>query len=110
MRNLRSIVTKAALLGIYCTLLSSALAQEDAERPDQSWLLETKLEDNTFPVFADPNITVSKASAWGIGIDWYLNSNFKFVIDYEQTSFQGGSVGGNRQDERVIFTRYQISY
>jgi hypothetical protein len=31
------------------------------------------------------------------------------MVDYQQTSFTGGAAnGGNRSDEKVIFTRFQL--
>ena len=35
-----------------------------------------------------------KASAWALGLNWYLNENLKWVLNYEQTSFDGGDPGG----------------
>lgn len=61
--------------------------------------------------FADPNTQASKASAWTLGLNWYLNENVKWVFDYEQTSFDGGKAGGaDRDDEKAFLTRVQLGF
>ncbi|GBG12733.1 phosphate-selective porin OprO and OprP [Novimethylophilus kurashikiensis] len=46
--------------------------------------------------FADPLKAASKAEAWAVGVNWYLNKTFKLSLDYEDTSFDGGWAGCNR--------------
>ena len=36
----------------------------------------------------------SKASAWGVGVNWYLNQNYKWSLNYDVTSFEGGAADG----------------
>lgn len=61
--------------------------------------------------FADPAVSVRKAQAWGVGVNWYLNANLKWAINYEQTSFDGGApLGGDRPDEKVILTRIAVGF
>jgi phosphate-selective porin OprO/OprP len=61
--------------------------------------------------FADPNTQASKASAWALGLNWYLNENLKWVLNYEQTSFDGGDPGGaDRDDEKVFLTRFALGF
>ena len=68
--------------------------------------------------FADPTAQAQEAREWGVGLNWYLNRNVKWLVDFEQTSFDGGA-GNNtttpltvtdRQRERVIFTRVQLQF
>lgn len=61
------------------------------------------------------------ASTWGVGVNWYLNQSSKFVINYEQTSFDSvqaatgvgaapGSVAKNPfkgNTESFLVARYQ---
>jgi len=69
------------------------------------------VDDAAFPVFANPATSCSAARAWGAGLNWYLTRNVKFMLDYEQTRFAGGAAGGaDREDEKIFFTRMQISY
>src|SRR5450830_417899 len=81
--------------------------------------------------FADPTFSAKKAQTWTAGINWYLNSNAKIVLNYEQTSFIGGAGTGlayntstgasngyngttnkvaNRPDERALFARFQVAF
>ena len=71
--------------------------------------------------FADPTLSARKASSWTAGVNWYLNSNAKIVLNYEQTSFDGGSGTGatystsgnqikDRPDERSLIGRLQLAF
>lgn len=72
---------------------------------------ELDIDDDAFPVFADPNAVARNAQAWGLGVNWYLTSNFKLVANYTQTQFDGGAAAGaDREDEKAFFTRAQFSF
>lgn len=61
--------------------------------------------------FADPALAARKASAYGLGLNWYLNENLKWVLDYEQTRFDGGApAGADREDEKVFLTRFALGF
>jgi phosphate-selective porin OprO/OprP len=61
--------------------------------------------------FADPAVSARKASAYGVGLNWYFNENLKWLLDYEQTSFDGGAPGGaDRDDEKVFLTRFALGF
>ncbi len=72
--------------------------------------------------FANKNASAKSAQTWTAGINWYLDQNTKFQINYLQTSFDGGAIIGggtssasasnvkDRADERAILGRIQISY
>jgi phosphate-selective porin OprO/OprP len=79
--------------------------------------------------FADPTLSASKARSWTAGVNWYLNTNAKIVLNYEQTTFDGGSgtanaftgtaantfaTAGNkvkdRPDERSLIARVQLAF
>lgn len=56
-------------------------------------------------------LSASHAHTYGVGVNWYLNSNAKVVLDYNQTEFAGGGVDGhNRLHEQALFTRLQLTY
>lgn len=59
---------------------------------------------------ASASNSFQRATAWSTGLNWYLNHNLKFVIDYEQTEFDRGATLGDRPTEKVIFTRTQIAF
>lgn len=62
--------------------------------------------------FANPAGSARKATALGVGLNWYLNQNVKWVIDYELTRFEGGGAiaGTDRADEKAILTRLAIGF
>ena len=61
--------------------------------------------------FADPTVSVSEASAYALGFNWYLSQNIKWMFDYEHTTFEGGSATfGDLPDEEVIFGRVQLGF
>jgi phosphate-selective porin OprO and OprP len=72
---------------------------------------QLKLDDDTFPTFANPANNASEAISYAIGLNWHLNRNFKLNLNYEHTDFEGGS--GNRvveEGEDVVLARAQISF
>lgn len=80
--------------------------------------------------YADPTFSAQKAKTWTAGVNWYLNSNAKIILNYEQTSFDGGNGTGvaltapatangfnattnkvaNRPAERSLFARVQLAF
>jgi len=59
---------------------------------------------------AIPTVSPNKATDWGVGLSWDLSREVRIMLDYDQTSFQGGAVnGGNRPDEKVLITRFQYA-
>jgi len=60
--------------------------------------------------FANPASSAQRAQAAGVGVNWYLNRNLKWAVDYELTRFRGGALGGNRPDEKALFTRFQLAF
>ncbi|TAJ55703.1 MAG: porin [Nevskiaceae bacterium] len=60
---------------------------------------------------ANPNSNARQADSYGIGLNWYLNSNAKLTADYNETRFEGGAAAGaDRADEKALFTRLTIQY
>jgi phosphate-selective porin OprO/OprP len=60
--------------------------------------------------FANPATAAQKAKSAGIGLNWYLNQNVKWALNYDQTRFDGGAPTGDRPDEKAFFTRVALSY
>ncbi len=51
------------------------------------------------------------ATAYGAGVNWWLNRNLKIALDVERTEFDGGAAGGaDRQAENLIESRLQIAF
>ena len=60
--------------------------------------------------FADPTLAARGARALGIGVNWYLNQNVKWMFDYERTRFDGGATSGDRPDENALLTRFALVF
>lgn len=71
---------------------------------------ELKLDDATFPTFASITSSARSAKAWAVGLNWYLNRNLRLLFDYEDTKFEGGATTGDREDEKIFFSRFQIAF
>ncbi len=76
---------------------------------------ELTFDDDTFTgganSFADPAASPRKATAVGVGLNWYLTQTVKWQVDYEVTRFDGGTAGGaDRGDEKAILTRFALSF
>jgi phosphate-selective porin OprO/OprP len=88
-------------------------------RPGQGWgALEIaagasglEVDDEVFPLFANPNTAAEKASSWAVGVNWYLNRWLTISTNYERTRFTSDGTGDLGIDaEGVLLTRFQINY
>ncbi len=72
---------------------------------------ELEIDDGAFPLFADPVVSARRAKTWTLGVNWYLNSNLKLVVNYLDTQFEGGAAAGaDREDEKAVFSRLQVAF
>ena len=76
---------------------------------------ELRVSDEAFAggaaSFADPAVAARKASGYTLGLNWYLNQNVKWVLDYEHTTFDGGAAGGgDRPTEQALLTRVALGF
>ena len=71
---------------------------------------ELDIDDAAFPLFASASASASEATAWTLGLNWYLTGNLKLVANYAQAGFDGGAAGADREDEKTFFTRAQFSF
>jgi phosphate-selective porin OprO/OprP len=68
--------------------------------------------------YANPYTSARKATAWGVGLNWYLNRNIRIFLDYDQTFFDGGASTGaapnlvlaDRPTEYFLSTRFQVAF
>jgi phosphate-selective porin OprO/OprP len=61
--------------------------------------------------FADPSASARQARAVGVGLNWWLNQNLRWLLDYERTQFVGGAAnGGDRPDEKALLTRFFLAF
>jgi phosphate-selective porin OprO and OprP len=60
--------------------------------------------------FADVKKSARQATAWGVVLNWYVTRNVRYVVNFEQTKFDGGAPTGNRETETMIFIRAQLAF
>ncbi len=76
------------------------------------------IDDNAFAgggaSFANSATAVSGASGYGVVLNWYLNQNVRWTLEYDHTDFDGGaSTAGtvtDRQDENAYVTRFALAF
>lgn len=69
------------------------------------------IDDGVFPVYADPTKSVTESRDAGVAVNWYLTSNARLSVNYDETQFTGGAAGGGDRDtEQALFARLQLSY
>jgi phosphate-selective porin OprO/OprP len=69
------------------------------------------VDDDLFPLYANPGASATEASSWGVGANWHLNRNIKFSLNYEDTNFKGGSATPFLANgEKVVLGRIQFSF
>ncbi|MFZ0888757.1 MAG: porin [Candidatus Binataceae bacterium] len=65
---------------------------------------------------ASPSTSSLEATEFALGVNWYLNRNVKWMVDYEHTGFRYGNTptktGGNRDrpDESAILSEVQFQF
>jgi phosphate-selective porin OprO/OprP len=69
-----------------------------------------EIDDDAFPLFADPMQAMAAARGWGLGLNWVLTRNLKLTANYTRTAFEAAPGGTAREDEQVVFTRAQFSF
>jgi phosphate-selective porin OprO/OprP len=69
-----------------------------------------EVDRDSFPIFANLATSAHVARAWGVGFNWYLNRSVRVLLDYQKTSFDGGAATGDREDETVYLSRFQIAF
>ena len=95
-------------------------------KPDQSYVIggegwgafevvgrygELDVDDDAFPLYASADTAATHASAWGLGLNWYLTPNLKLVFNHTNASFDGGAAGGrDREGEKTVFSRVQVAF
>jgi phosphate-selective porin OprO/OprP len=95
-------------------------ANFDIDKPGRgAWELvarvhELTVDDDAFiggaNSFANPATSARRARAAAVGVNWYLNPNVKWSVDYELTRFDGGALTGDRPDEKAYLTRIGLVF
>jgi len=81
------------------------------------------IDPDAFNGFADPATSAHGATAWAVGVNWWLNANVRWLVSFSHTTFQGGGGVNSQvpsttvapatvtaQDENALFTRIQIAF
>jgi phosphate-selective porin OprO and OprP len=72
---------------------------------------ELRIDDETFPNYSNPDVSAKIARSWGVILFWNWSRNVAWLVDFEQTRFEGGAPGGgDRLTENVLFTRAQLAF
>ncbi len=80
-------------------------------------------------LFADPKASAKSAKTWTAGVNWYVNPEVKFSLNYAHTTFDGGgdtltsssahtfkdllirsANPKDREDEDAILARFQVAF
>lgn len=54
--------------------------------------------------------SIQRATAYGVGVNWYLNNNVRFATNYDQTTFDKGATSGDRPNEKIVISRWQLLF
>jgi phosphate-selective porin OprO/OprP len=68
------------------------------------------LDDDAFPLYADPAESISEANTWGVGLNWYLTKNLKAALAYFQTDFDAFAGAADFPKEKAALSRLQVSF
>ncbi len=69
--------------------------------------LEADEDGVALGVFAANGVETIRNAA--VGVNWYLNSNLRLALNYNQTSYSNFS-GADQDDDKSIFTRLQLAF
>ena len=76
-----------------------------------NWL---KIDDATFPNYADSTKSASKAQGWAVAATYVPSRLYRLALNYERTSFTGGAgttaAPNDRNTESVVIGRVQINF
>lgn len=69
------------------------------------------VDDDAFPLYANPAAAARVAATWTAGVNWYLSRYAKLSADYAWTGFKGGAAAGaDRPEEKAFFARLQTAF
>jgi phosphate-selective porin OprO/OprP len=63
-----------------------------------------------FPLFADPAASALAATELAAGVNWYLNHGVRVLVNAALTRFDAAPGATARPDERLLLTRFQLTF
>jgi phosphate-selective porin OprO/OprP len=69
-----------------------------------------QLDEDAFPLFADPARSQQGATAYGAGVNWYLNRAVRFLLAWERTTFDAAADAIERPAENTLIGRVQVAF
>jgi phosphate-selective porin OprO/OprP len=76
-----------------------------------NWL---KVDDATYPNYADISKSASKAQGWAVGANYVPSRPVRLVVNYERTRFTGGAgtttATKDRNTESLVIGRVQVNF
>lgn len=64
--------------------------------------------------FANPATAATAATGYSLALNWYLNQNVRWTLEYDRTRFEGGAGTANaitdRADESAYVTRFALAF
>lgn len=61
--------------------------------------------------FADSDVSARQAQNFGAGVNWHINRNLKWSLDFNSTQFSGGGRNGSdREEEQLVSGRLQLVF
>ena len=71
---------------------------------------ELRIDEDTFGLgMASAAASAQRARSFTLGVNWYLSEIVKLQTNYEHTTFEGGTVDGDRATEHLVVSRLQAS-
>ncbi len=72
---------------------------------------EIHLDPDAFGLgLADPARSARSARAWAVGLTWHFAAKLRGLANYERTTFDGGTSGGDREPESLLISRVQVAF
>jgi phosphate-selective porin OprO/OprP len=59
---------------------------------------------------ATASTAIQRATSYGFGFNWYLSNNVKLATNFDETTFDKGAATGDRPNEKVVITRWQLLF
>ncbi|HEX8318109.1 OprO/OprP family phosphate-selective porin [Longimicrobium sp.] len=68
------------------------------------------VDDDAFPLLADPARSMRSATSYGAGVNWYLNRAVRVLLSYEHTTFDPFGTAAARPAENAVIGRMQVVF